>query len=46
MRIWIINNSFKNKKYKIKTLFLIFLISAITVVLLYFYKDILAKIGL
>lgn len=46
MRIWIINNSFKNKKYKFKTLFLIFLISTITVVLLYFYKDILEKIGL
>ena len=44
--IWIINNSFKNKKYKFKTVFLIFLISAITVVLLYFYKDILEKIGL
>jgi len=46
MWIWIINNSFKNKKYKFKTIFLIFLISAITVVFLYFYKDILAKIGL
>ena len=46
MRIWIINNSFKNKKYKFKTVFLIFLISAITVVFLYFYKDILGKIGL
>lgn len=46
MRIWIINNSFKNKKYKFKTIFLIFLISAITVVFLYFYKDILQKIGL
>lgn len=46
MRIWIINNSFKNKKYKFKTVFLIFLISAITVVSLYFYKDILQKIGL
>lgn len=46
MRIWIINNSFKNKKYKFKTVFLIFLISAITVVFLYFYKDILEKIGL
>ena len=44
--IWIINNSFKNKKYKFKTVFLIFLISAITVVFLYFYKDILEKIGL
>lgn len=46
IRIWIINNSFKNKKYKFKTVFLIFLISAITVVFLYFYKDILGKIGL
>lgn len=46
IRIWIINNSFKNKKYKFKTVFLIFLISAITVVFLYFYKDILQKIGL
>lgn len=46
MWIWIINNSFKNKKYKFKTIFLIFLISAITVVFLYFYKDILQKIGL
>lgn len=46
IRIWIINNSFKNKKYKFKTVFLIFLISAITVVFLYFYKDILEKIGL
>ena len=46
MWIWIINNSFKNKKYKFKTLFLIFLISAITVAFLYFYKDILEKIGL
>lgn len=46
MRIWIINNSFKNKKYKFKTVFLIFIISAITVVFLYFYKDILEKIGL
>ena len=46
MRIWIINNSFKNKKYKFKTVLLIFLISAITVVFLYFYKDILEKIGL
>lgn len=46
MWIWIINNSFKNKKYKFKTVFLIFLISAITVVFLYFYKDILEKIGL
>lgn len=46
MRIWIINNSFKNKKYKFKTIFLMFLISAITVVFLYFYKDILQKIGL
>lgn len=45
-RIWIINNSFKNKKYKFKTIFLIFLISAIMVVFLYFYKDILEKIGL
>lgn len=46
MWIWIINNSFKNKKYKFKTVFLIFLISAITVAFLYFYKDILQKIGL
>ena len=46
MWIWIINNSFKNKKYKFKTIFLIFLISAIMVVFLYFYKDILEKIGL
>lgn len=46
MRIWIINNSFKNKKYKFKTVFLIFMISAITVMFLYFYKDILEKIGL
>ena len=46
MWIWIINNSFKNKKYKFKTIFLIFSISAITVVFLYFYKDILEKIGL
>lgn len=46
IRIRIINNSFKNKKYKFKTVFLIFLISAITVVFLYFYKDILEKIGL
>jgi len=45
IRIWIINNSFKQKKYKFKTIFLIFLISAITVVFLYFYKDILEKIG-
>lgn len=46
MWIRIINNSFKNKKYRFKTVFLIFLISAITVVFLYFYKDILEKIGL
>lgn len=46
MRIWIINNSFKQKKYKFKTIFLIFLISAITVIFLYFYKDILEKFGL
>ena len=46
MWIWIINNSFKNKKYKFKTVFLIFLISAITVIFLYFYKDILEKFGL
>ena len=46
VRIWIINNSFKQKKYKFKTIFLIFLISAITVVFLYFYKDILEKISL
>ena len=46
MRIRIINNSFKNKKYKFKTVFLIFLISAIIVIFLYFYKDILEKIGL
>lgn len=46
MWIWIINNSFKSKKYKFKTIFLIFLISAIIVIFLYFYKDILEKIGL
>ena len=46
MWIRIINNSFKNKKYNFKTVFLIFIISVITVVFLYFYKDILEKIGL
>lgn len=46
MWIRIINNSFKNKKYNFKTVFLLFIISVITVVFLYFYKDILEKIGL
>jgi len=46
MWIRIINNSFRNKKYNFKTVFLIFIISVITVVFLYFYKDILEKFWL
>ena len=44
--IWIINNSFKWQKNKLRTTILIFVVSLFVVVFLYFYKDILEKIGL
>lgn len=46
IRIWIINNSFKNKKYKLNFSVIIFLLSLLLVALLYFYKDILGLIWL
>lgn len=46
--IWIriINNSFKWQKNKLRTTILIFVVSLFVVAFLYFYKDILEKIGL
>lgn len=44
--IWIINNSFKWQKNKLKTTILIFVVSLFVVAFLYFYKDILEKFGL
>lgn len=41
VRIWIINNSFKNKKIKTTTSVCIFALSLILVSFLYFYKEIL-----
>jgi len=41
VRIWVINNSFKNKKFKRNLSFNIFILSLILVGFLYFYKDIL-----
>lgn len=46
IRIWIINNSFKWQKSKLRTTILIFIVSLFVVAFLYFYKDILEKFGL
>ena len=46
IRIWIINNSFKWQKNKLRTTILIFVVSLFVVAFLYFYKDILEKFGL
>ena len=46
IRIWIINNSFKWQKNKLRTTILIFAVSIFVVAFLYFYKDILEKFGL
>ena len=46
IRIWIINNSFKGQKNKLRTTILIFVVSIFVVAFLYFYKDILEKFGL
>lgn len=46
VRIWIINNAFKNKKFKRNLSFNIFLLSLILIWFLYFYKDILIFFGI
>lgn len=46
VRIWIINNSFKKHKTTKKNTILIFVLSIISVSILYFYKDILGLIGI
>lgn len=46
VRIWIINNAFKNKKFKRNLSFNIFILSLILVWFLYFYKDILVFLGI
>lgn len=46
VRIWIINNSFKNKKIQTKTNLFIFILSLLLVSFLYFYKDLLGLIWL
>ena len=46
IRIWIIHNSFKQKKITTKTSIFIFILSLVLVSFLYFYKDILGLIGL
>lgn len=46
IRIWIIDNSFKQKKITTKTSIFIFILSLVLVSFLYFYKDILGLIGL
>lgn len=43
--IWIINNAFKNKKFKWTLSLNIFLLSLVLVAFLYFYKDILTFFG-
>ncbi|HRX63662.1 MAG TPA: PrsW family glutamic-type intramembrane protease [Candidatus Absconditabacterales bacterium] len=46
VRVWIINNAFKNKKIRFEVGLNIFVLSAILVAFLYFYKDILSLVGL
>ena len=46
VRIWIINNAFKNQKFKWQLSFSIFVLSFFMVIFLYFYKDILTFFNL